>query len=72
MRLPKLYEGDSKFSRKTNPTNKRERGVKQMNICQFCGWEVKKPEWYNSYDGGYACDDCLMDQAVEREKENAL
>ena len=25
-----------------------------MNICQFCGWEVKKPEWYNSYDGGYS------------------
>jgi hypothetical protein len=39
------------------------------DICQFCGWEIRKPEWYNSYDGGFACDDCLMDQAVEREKE---
>jgi hypothetical protein len=46
-------------------------GGVSMNICQFCGWEVKKPEWYNSYDGGYACDDCLMDKEVEREKEVA-
>ena len=38
-------------------------------ICQFCGWEITKPEWYNSYDGSYACDDCLMDQAVERQRE---
>ena len=38
-------------------------------ICQFCGWEITKPEWYNSYDKAYACDDCLMDQAIEREKE---
>jgi len=40
-----------------------------MNICQFCGWEIRKPEWYNNYDGGFACDDCLMNQAVEKEKE---
>ena len=41
-------------------------------ICQFCGWEVSKPEWYNkNYDekGGYVCDNCLMDSATEREKE---
>jgi hypothetical protein len=38
-------------------------------ICQFCGWEVNKPEWYNGYEGGYACDNCLMDSATEREKE---
>jgi len=42
-----------------------------MNICQFCGWEIRKPEWYNNYDNAHACDDCLMDQAIEREKENA-
>jgi hypothetical protein len=42
------------------------------DICQFCGWEITKPEWYNTYNGGYACDDCLMDQAIEREKESAL
>ena len=41
------------------------------DICQFCGWEITKAEWYNSYDGGYACDDCLMNQALEKEKERA-
>jgi hypothetical protein len=41
------------------------------NLCQFCGWEVSKPEWYNKqYDrSGYVCDNCLMDNATEREKE---
>jgi hypothetical protein len=43
-----------------------------MNICKFCGWEITKPDWYNKYDGGYACDNCLMDQATEREKENSI
>ena len=40
-----------------------------MSICQFCGWEIKNPEWYNNYDGGYACDNCMIDQAIENEKE---
>ena len=31
MRLPKLYERDSKLSRKTNPISERERGVKQVS-----------------------------------------
>ncbi len=39
------------------------------DICQFCGWEITKAEWYNGYEGGYACDNCLMDSATEREKE---
>jgi len=57
-------------SRTADTTSERERGTNQMkDLCQFCGWEIRKPEWYNSYDGGYACDDCLMDQSVEREKE---
>jgi len=72
VRLPKLYERDNNSGRKVDTTNKRERGNEMKDICQFCGWEIKKPEWYNSYDGGYACDDCLMDQAVEREKEKAI
>ncbi len=38
-------------------------------ICKFCGWEITKPEWYNEYQGSYACDDCMMDQAIENEKE---
>jgi len=70
--LPKLYEGDNNSGRKVDTTNKRERGNEMIDICQFCGWEIRKPEWYNSYDGGFACDDCLMDQAVEREKESAI
>jgi len=60
-------------SRTADTTSERERGTNQMkDLCQFCGWEIRKPEWYNIYDGGFACDDCLMDQAVEREKENAI
>jgi hypothetical protein len=44
------------------------------SICKFCGWEITKPEWYNEYQGSYACDNCLMDSATEREREreNAL
>jgi formylmethanofuran dehydrogenase subunit E len=41
-------------------------------ICQFCGWEVSKPDWYNSYNGKLICDNCLMDSATEREKEKAI
>jgi hypothetical protein len=70
--LPKLYERDNKCSRTADTTSKRERGNEMKDICQFCGWEIRKPEWYNGYEGGYACDDCLMDQAVERERENAI
>jgi len=39
------------------------------SICQFCGWEIKKVEWYNNYDKSYACDDCLMNKDVEHYKE---
>lgn len=42
-----------------------------MNICQFCGWEVKNFEWYHKYNGAIACDNCLMDNATEQEKERA-
>ena len=57
-------------SRTADTTSEGERGAKQVKtICQFCGWEVNKPEWYNGYEGGYACDNCLMDSATEREKE---
>jgi hypothetical protein len=38
-------------------------------ICQFCGWEITKPEWYNSYNKAYACNDCLMDKDIEHYKE---
>jgi formylmethanofuran dehydrogenase subunit E len=43
-----------------------------MNICQFCGWEVSKPDWYNYHNGKLICDNCLMDSATEREKESAV
>jgi len=69
--LPKLYKGNKTISREADSINKRERGVKQMNICQFCGWEVKKPEWYNYYNKKPLCDDCNMDMSLERERENA-
>ena len=31
-----------------------------MNICQFCGWEITNPDWYNKYNGAIACDNCLI------------
>ena len=64
--------GDKVVSRTADTTSEGERGAKQVkSICQFCGWEVSKPEWYNKqYDrSGYVCDNCLMDNATEREKE---
>lgn len=43
-----------------------------MNLCQFCGWEVKNPRWdIDYYNQKPICDDCNMDQALEREKEKA-
>ena len=73
VRLLGLLTRAKDISREADPTSTRERGTNQVKtICQFCGWEIRKPEWYNSYDQSYACDDCLMDQAVEREKEKAI
>jgi hypothetical protein len=42
-----------------------------MNICQFCGWEVRQLDWYNFYNQKPICDDCNMDMALEKEKQNA-
>ena len=42
-----------------------------MNICQFCGWEVPQPDWYNYLNQKPVCNNCLMDNATEREKERA-
>ena len=40
-----------------------------MNICQFCGWEVRQIDWYNFYNQKPICDDCNMDMSIERERE---
>ena len=72
VRLPQLYAGDNKVSRTADPTSERERGNEQMNICQFCGWEVRQLDWYNFYNQKPICDDCNMDMALEREKEGAV
>jgi hypothetical protein len=40
-----------------------------MDICQYCGWEVKNPAWYNYYNQKPLCDDCNMDMYLEKEKE---
>jgi hypothetical protein len=40
-----------------------------MDICQFCGWEIKNPAWYNYYNHKPLCDDCNMDIMTERQKE---
>jgi hypothetical protein len=40
-----------------------------MDICQYCGWEVKNPRWDNYYNKKAICDDCNMDMYLEKEKE---
>ena len=40
-----------------------------MDICQYCGWEVKNPRWDNYYNQKPLCDDCNMDMMVERQRE---
>ena len=44
------------------------------SICQYCGWEITKPEWYNEYQGNPICDDCDMDMIMlrQRQEQNAL
>jgi Na+-transporting NADH:ubiquinone oxidoreductase subunit NqrC len=41
------------------------------SICQFCGWEIANPQWYNKYRNKPICDECEVDQAMERVKEEA-
>lgn len=38
-------------------------------ICQYCGWEVPKPEWYNIFNSKPICNDCEMDMMLEKQKE---
>jgi hypothetical protein len=40
-----------------------------MDICQYCGWEVKNPRYDNYYNKKPLCDDCNMDMHLEKEKE---
>jgi len=40
-----------------------------MDICQYCGWEVKNPRWDNYYNQKPLCDDCNMDMMLEKQKE---
>ena len=57
------------ISRTVSRTDRRKQMTKE--ICQFCGWEVPNPDWYNYYNQSPICDDCNMDMALEREKQNA-
>jgi CO dehydrogenase/acetyl-CoA synthase alpha subunit len=58
-------------SRTVDTTSERERGAKQMNICQFCGWEVRQVDWYNFYNQKPICDNCVMDTMSKRERESS-
>ena len=40
-----------------------------MNICQFCGWEIARVDWYHRHNGKLICDNCVMDTMSERERE---
>jgi len=38
------------------------------DLCQFCGWEIAKVDWYHRYNGKLICDNCVMDTMSERER----
>ena len=42
-----------------------------MNICQFCGWEIARVDWYHRYNDKLICDNCVMDTMGQREKEDS-
>jgi hypothetical protein len=42
----------------------------EMNICQFCGWEIARVDWYHRYNDKLICDNCVMDTMGKREREN--
>jgi hypothetical protein len=70
--LLRLLEGDNKFSRTAGSTNERERGNEMKDLCQFCGWEIARVDWYHRYNNKLICDNCVMDTMSEREREGAL
>jgi superfamily II helicase len=45
-------------------------GVRRMNICQFCGWEIARVDWYHRYNDKLICDNCVMDTMSKRERES--
>jgi len=49
-----------------------EREGECMNICQFCGWEIARPDWYHRYKGKLICDSCVMDTMSKREREGVI
>jgi len=38
------------------------------DLCQFCGWEIARVDWYHRYNGKLICDNCVMDTMNERER----
>jgi hypothetical protein len=61
--------GDKVVSRTADTTNARE-GENEMNICNFCGWEIARVDWYHRYNNKLICDNCVMDTMSKREKES--
>ena len=67
--MPKLLTRAKDFSRTADTTNARE-GENEMNICNFCGWEIARVDWYHRYNDKLICDNCVMDTMGKREREN--
>jgi hypothetical protein len=44
------------------------------SICQYCGWEIPSPQWWNNWNNEIICDDCDMDMIMlrQRQEQNAL
>jgi hypothetical protein len=62
---------DKMVSRTADTTSEGERGNEMKDLCQFCGWEIARVDWYHRYNGKLICDNCVMDTMSEREKENS-
>jgi hypothetical protein len=51
--------------------NYEREGKRMKDLCQFCGWEIARVDWYHRYNSKLICDNCVMDTMSEREREGA-
>jgi hypothetical protein len=43
-----------------------------MVTCQYCGWEIGRGYWHNTFNGKPICDDCVMDMVIQHNKDEGI
>jgi len=43
-----------------------------MVTCQYCGWEIGRGHWHNTFNGKPICDDCVMDMVIQHNKDEGI